>query len=114
MTTPMQLINELNMLSDDLDHATEDMINADYHATDAEQKYRMAYAKAFLEAQGTVQQKEQITVIATSTERYDMEIAKQILRASKANVDSIKSRIEVSRSLSALTRSEMALTSIIP
>jgi hypothetical protein len=110
----MQLIKELNMLSDDLDQATEDMINADFHATDAEQKYRIAYAKAFLEAQGTVSQKEQLTVIATSTERYDMEIAKQILRAAKANVDSVKNRIDVGRSLSALTRSEMALSSIIP
>ena len=113
MTNLMTIANDLNMLVTDLDRATIDMVEADAHATEAEHNYRVAYAKAFLEAQGTVQQKEQTTILATEPERWDMEVARQILRASKAQMDAVRTRIDVGRSLSAMTRSEMALGGFI-
>lgn len=109
MTDLLTIARDLNLLSSDLDQATEDLIEADAHAIEAEHAYKLAYAKAFMEASGAVAVKETVALLASERERWDAEVAKQVLRASKARLDGIRTRIEVARSLSAATRSEMAL-----
>jgi hypothetical protein len=109
MTSLSTIAEELHMLSADLDQATEALIEADAHAVEADQAHKMAYARAFLEATGPVVQKEQIAILATEQERWDVEVSKQILRAAKAKAEAVRTHIDVGRSLSAMTRSEMAL-----
>ena len=113
MTDLITIARDLSLLSADLDQATEDMIEADAHAVESEHDYKMAYAKAFMEASGAVAVRETIALIASEQERWDAEVAKQVLRAAKARLDGIRTRIDVARSLSATTRSEMALGGIL-
>ena len=113
MTNLITIAHDLSLLSADLDQATEDMIEADAHAIETEHAYKLAYAKAFLEASGAVALKETTALIASEQERWDAEVAKQVLRASKARLDGVRTRIDVARSLSAMTRSEMALGGLV-
>jgi hypothetical protein len=109
MTDLITIARDLSLLSADLDQATEDLIEADAHAVESEHSYKLAYARAFMEASGAVAVKETVALLASEQERWDAEIAKQVLRAAKARLDGVRTRIDVARSLSAMTRSEMAL-----
>lgn len=113
MTNLIAIARDLSLLAADLDQATEDMIEADMQAVEAEHAYKIAFAKAFIGASGAVTAKETVALLATEQERWESEVAKQVLRAAKTRLDGVRTRIDVARSLSAMTRSEMSLGSVI-
>jgi hypothetical protein len=109
MVDLISIARDLSLLSADLDQATQDMIEADVHVVETEHAYKVAYARAFMSASGAVASRETVALLETEKERWDSEVAKSVLRASKLQLDAVRTRIDVARSLSAMTRSEMAL-----
>jgi hypothetical protein len=108
---PLTMVaNDLNQLTLELQAAVDYMIEADADYVEAEHEYVVAKARAAQEATGTVMQKEAEIVLVTEKQRYAAFEAKQLLTASKARADVIRTRIDVARSLAALTRSEVSLS----
>jgi hypothetical protein len=108
---PLTIVaNDLNRLTTELQTAIDYMIEADADYVEAEHNYVIAKARATQEATGTVMQKEAEILLITEQERYLAMEAKQLLTAAKARADVIRTRIDVARSLAALTRSEISLS----
>lgn len=113
MLTPAQVAEHLSSLSRELDAAVENMIECDERATRAKGAYEVAFARATLKAHETegfttVAQREAQAKVDTEAERTEQDVSAALLRAAKAKVDVLRVRIDVGRTLSATTRSEMS------
>ena len=106
----------LAALSRDLDKATSDADTLDSRAVAARHAYEIAYSRAFLSAEGSMDVRKHKAVLETADARLNAEIADQVLRACRARIGTIRMQIETGRSLSAAVRAEISLagTGIAP
>jgi hypothetical protein len=106
----------LAALSRDLDKATSDADTLDSRAVTARHKFEIAYSRAFLSAEGSMDVRKHKAVLETADDRLNAEIADQVLRACRARIGTIKAQIETGRSLSSAVKAELSLagTGITP
>lgn len=113
MTMPLPSLNDVALrlagLSKDLDKATSDVDELDRKAVTARHAFEIAYSRAFLHAEGSMDIRKHKAVLETADERLAAEIADQVLRACRARIATIKIQIETGRSLSAAVRAEVSL-----
>ncbi|WHT20977.1 hypothetical protein N8J89_07900 [Crossiella sp. CA-258035] len=108
MTTPTthQVIARLSSLSRMLDVATEEYARLDEEWVRAKQAHQVGYARAFLRADGAMEARKQIAVLAVEGQWFAMEIAEQKVRAVRERIRTIRDQIEVGRSLNSAVRAE--------
>lgn len=100
---------QLARLARDLDACITTLDGADRDSVNAREDYTLAYARAFLAAQGAMDVRKQIAIEKTHAERLAAETADQIVRGLRRRIDSIKTRIDVGRSVGAAVRAEINL-----
>lgn len=96
-------------LSRDLDRQTNSAEELDRKAVLAKHAYEIAFSKAFLSGEGSVDARKHKAVIVTDALKLDAEIADQVLRACRARIGTIKVQIETGRSLSSAMKAEISL-----
>lgn len=101
---------QLGELGRSMDAVTEQLEIADKAAVGAREDYTMAYARAFLQAEGSAEARKQMALLATHQARLDQETADQMVRGLRRRLDSVRTRIDVGRTISATVRSEVSLS----
>ena len=100
------LITRLGELSRLLDKATADIAQLDEEAVRVKATYQVKFAEAFLKAEGAMDQRKQIAVLAAADENLAMEIAEAKHRACRERIRTLGVQIDVGRTMSAAVRSQ--------
>ncbi len=104
--TQMQSLERLAELSRLLDAATSEIAVLDEEAVRAKSAYEVAYARAFLDNQGSMDLRKQIAIYETRDENLLYEIAQQKVRACKERIRTLGVQIEVGRSLASAHKTQ--------
>lgn len=104
----IEVVKRLAELSKMLDDATDKMAEADEKAVHAKAKYEIAYAKTFLESNGSMDVRRQEAILACANERLDMEISESLVRAIKERINTLRSQISIGQSVSAAIRQQFS------
>ena len=114
MTSLVEIQAEMIRLSRLLDAGITELYNSSTTYAQAENTYRMAKAKAYLEAEGTVAERQALADLATSTERVVHRIADGMRKALTEAVRSRRQQISALQSLTAAHRAEAEYTRTRP
>lgn len=106
--TPNDVAANLAQLARDLDAVTKTLDLADRDAVNKREDYTLALSRAFLSAEGSVEQRKHEALTRTHAERLAAETADAIVRGLRRQVDTIKVRIDVGRSVGSALRAELA------
>lgn len=105
--TPNDVALQLSRLARQLDELVGHIDAAERHAVTARESYTMAYANAFLNAEGSIEARKHIATRNTHSERLAAEAAEQVVKGIRRQIDSVKLRVDVGRSLGAALRAEL-------
>ena len=106
MLTLTELYDEMLRLSRQLNAAIDHMTTAAHDHAEADNQYRMARAKAWLNADGTVGARNATADLATGKERYEARLADGMRQAGLEAVRSRRQQISALQSLSGAFRAE--------
>lgn len=112
--SPLDVARYLGAYSRELDQARQESSRLGEEYAQAKAGYRVAYARAYLSAVGTIKDRENKAVLETQDELLNLEILEQRLKAARERVDVLETQIRVGQSISALLRSEMGLAGFAP
>lgn len=107
--TPNGIAVQLGQLARDLDDVTKALNSADRESVARREDYTLAYARAFLTAEGAMEARKQIAIEQTTVERLAAETADQVVRGLRRQVDTLRIRIDVGRSVGTAMRAELTL-----
>lgn len=105
--TPNDVALALAKLGRDLDAAVHALDGADREAVTRRENYTLAYAKAFLTAEGPMDVRKHQATVDSHAERLAAETAEQVVRGLRRQVESIKVRIDVGRSVGSAVKAEL-------
>lgn len=104
-----QVALRLGALARELDATVTALESADREAAQKRIAFDLAFSRAFVREQGSVDQRKHLAVIATEHERTAAEVADAVVRHLRRKLDAIKTNIDVGRSYGAAVRAEIAL-----
>lgn len=107
--TSTEVAAQLAKLSRQLDELVQDIGRAEIDAVNLREDFTLALAKAFLRAEGPMDVRKHLAVEATHPQRLAAELADATVRGLRRQIDSVRVRIDVGRSVGAAVRSEMGL-----
>jgi len=107
--TAHQVAENLQKLALKLDELVDQIDQAEKAAVNAREDYTMAYAKEFLAADGSMDVRRYKATEATHAERIAAELAEQTVKGLRRQIESVRMRIDVGRSLGAAIRAEAGL-----
>ena len=107
--TPHGIAVNLVQLSHDLDDLVAEYRGLGEESANAKRDAEVAYAKAYMTAEGTVEERRQAAIEAAVEARYRADLAERKVAACREAIRAVHARIEVGRTLSATTRDEMRL-----
>ena len=102
----IEVVKRLSELSRILDAATDEIARADEVAVRAKQAFEVAYARAFLNCEGSIDHRKHEATIRTQAERLEYELAFQKHRAVKERINTIRSQLSIGQTLSAAIRNQ--------
>lgn len=117
MTAPAtanEVAAQLAELARELERATTELNRLDDAAVRAKSRYEVAYARAFLTAEGAMDVRKQQAVLDVADQRLAAEVAEQQVRATKEHIRTLRDRLDVGRSLGAALRSQMIADGSMP
>jgi hypothetical protein len=108
MNTPTtnDVVLTLAQLGRDLDAKQNEISRLDEEAVRARARFEVAFARAFIAAQGAEGLRKQTAVLDTEAAKLDAEIADQKLRAARESIRVLRDRLDIGRSLNSAIRSE--------
>lgn len=101
MTT---VLDQLQSISRDLDAAIRDLSRLEQESAEAESAYRVAKAKAYMQAGGAVQAREAQAVIATEIQLITRDKSAALVRIQREHIRALHARIDVGRTIVATER----------
>lgn len=104
--TQAQALERLAELSRMLDAATTEIAVLDEEAVRAKAAFEVAYARAFLDAMGSMDVRKQISIYETQAESLACELALMKVRACKERIRTLGVQIEVGRSIASATKTQ--------
>lgn len=107
--TPTQIAQNLINLGRELNVLVADYRDLGIAAAEAKREAEIAYSRAYMQAEGTVEDRKQTAIGGTADIRYVSDLAERRLAACKEAIKALHVRIDVGRTLSATTRDEMKL-----
>jgi hypothetical protein len=103
-----EVVKRLSELSRMLDAATDEIAVSDDKAVKAKGSYEVAYARSFLQSNGSMDVRRQEAILACADLRLAMEIAEAEVRAIKERINTLRSQISIGQSLSAAIRQQFS------
>lgn len=107
--TPNAVAQQLAKLARELDDLVAAIDDAEKVAVNAREDYTLMFAKAYLSSEGSIEARKHLATIGTHDARLAAELGEQHVKAIRRQIDSVRIRIDVGRSLGAALRSEIAL-----
>lgn len=107
--TPNEISAFLIQLGRTLDGLVREYRDLGDAAAEAKRDAELAYARAYLETEGTVEERRQAAVVETSDARYMADLMDRKVAGCREAIRAVHARIEVGRTLSATTRDEAKL-----
>jgi hypothetical protein len=107
--TPNAVAQQLANLARQLDDLVDAIDDAEKRAVHAREDYTMHLAKSFLSAEGSMDIRKHLSTEQTHDTRLAAELAEQHVKAIRRQIESIRIRIDVGRSLGAALRAEASL-----
>jgi hypothetical protein len=104
--TPADIINTLSKISKEIDETTAVIAELDEAAVRARQAYKVAYARAFLTTEGSMDVRKYTAELECADLTLTSELADQEHRAAVSSIRALRDRLEVGRSLGPLVRLE--------
>jgi phage shock protein A len=101
-----QALERLAELSRMLDNATTEVAELDENAVRAKAAYEVAWARAFINAAGSMDLRKQIATYETQEENLTTELAAMKYRACKERIRTLNTQIEVGRSLASAQKTQ--------
>lgn len=108
--TAVDVAQHLLGLSRELLRITDELNAKDLEATELAEDAKVAEARAFLTAEGPVDQRKAQSVVDTHDSRLAARLAEAETRALQRTVRTLERRIDVGRTHGATVRAEVALT----
>ncbi|WP_328439176.1 hypothetical protein [Nocardia puris] len=105
-----EVVLALAKLARQLDEATRALNEADVAAVNAREAAKLAEAKAFLAAEGSVEARKNTALVETHEVRLAAEVAEAGVRGLQRTIRTLQTRIDVGRTYGATIRSEIALS----
>lgn len=112
MTAPLtssDIALQLAKLARQLDELVQEIGRAEVAAVNAREDHTLALSKAFLRAEGAMDIRKHVSIEATHEQRLAAELAEATVRGLRRQIDSVKVRIDVGRSVGAAMRAEVSL-----
>lgn len=106
MTEMLTIIKQLGQLSRDLDDGVNKMADLEFIAVEAEGDFKVAFAHAFKDAVGSIEDRKQLALIATDQLWRIHGKASAAVRLQKEH---LHARIDVGRTIQSTARAEMQL-----
>lgn len=107
--TAQQVSAQLAKLSLELDALVTQIGEAEAAAVNRREDFTLAHAKAFLVADGPMDVRKYTAIEKTHRERVEAELAEAEVRGLRRQIDSVRIRIDIGRSLGAAIRAETSL-----
>ncbi len=107
--TATEVALNLARLARDLDQTVRALESADRESTEKRAAFDLAFSRAFIGAQGSVDQRKHLAVVEVHRQRLEADVADAVVRHLRRQIDAIKTRIDVGRSYGAAVRAELAL-----
>jgi len=107
--TPNEIASHLIQLSGALDELVTEYRGLGDAAPEAKKKAEVAYAEAYMRAEGTVEERRQFAILVAADERFAADLAERKVSGCREAIRAVHARIDVGRTLSATTRDEMKL-----
>lgn len=107
--TANSVASQLARLALQLDDLVKEIGQAEIAAVNAREDFTLAHSKAFLRAEGPMDVRKHLAIEATHVERLAAETAEAVVRGLRRQIDTVRVRIDVGRSVGAAVRSEISL-----
>lgn len=107
--TPNKIAKTLMELARELDTAVQQLEYADRDLTEKRGAADLAFSRAFLAAEGSMDVRKHMAVVQTHQQRMDADVADALVRHLRRRIDVLKVRVDTGRSLGAAVRAEIAL-----
>lgn len=102
------IVLELSRIGRELDALSTEIARLDQRCVAAWSEHRKAYAREYINGQGSIEDRKQHAVLAVEDQRVAAEAADQIHRAARERIRVLRDRLEIGRSLNAARRAEFA------
>lgn len=109
MNATLTVVRQLGELSRNLDDAVKTLGELEQTAVEAEGDYKVAFARAFREASGSVEDRKQAAVESTDDLWRVYGKAAAAVRLQREHIKALHARIDVGRTIQSTARAEMAL-----
>lgn len=110
--TPNQVAKNLAELARELDRTIRAMEHAERDAVEKRGAFDLAYSRAFLAAEGSMDLRKHQAVLTTHDKRMAADVADALVRHLRRQVDAVKVRVEVGRSVNSAIKTEMNLAGL--
>jgi hypothetical protein len=119
VVTPQQIEARLYALSKEVDEGHENLVQAEqaFHQMTAEYEVAMARSRISMASKSsptgknyTVGEREDMAIIENSEQHFMIATVEAQVKAARANVQRLKTQVEIARSMSASVRSSMDLS----
>lgn len=107
--TPATIVATLSNISKEIEKKASEIEFLDAKATKEKANYRIEYARAFLNAEGSMDIRRYYADSVTQDAFFSMEMADQVLRSAREAMRVLRDRLEIGRSLSAIMRMEWSV-----
>lgn len=107
--TPNEIAAFLIQLGRSLDALVKEYRDLGDAAAEAKRDAELAYAREYMRAEGTVEDRKQAAIEATADVRYVAELTERKVAGCREAIRAVHARIEIGRTLSATTRDEAKL-----
>lgn len=107
--TPAKVADQLSALSRQLDELVRTIGAKEREAVNRREDFTLAHSRAFLAAEGPMDVRKHVAIEATHVERLAAELAEAEVRGLRRQIESVKLRVDVGRSLGAALRAEVSL-----
>lgn len=104
-----EIATQLAERARELDKIVSDIADAERVAIHRREDYTLAYAQAFLTADGAMDIRRHKATQETHEARLNAELAEQLVKGLRRQIESVRTRIDVGRSLGAAVRAEVGL-----
>lgn len=98
------LLSQLATLSRDLDNAINGLAALEEQSAEADAAYKVAKARAYLRAEGTMPQREHQSNIECDTQYLEKERTAALVRVQRERIKALHTRIDVGRTMAATDR----------
>ncbi len=112
MTAPLtsnDIALQLAALARQFDALVREIGQAEIAAVNAREDATLGLSRAFLSAEGPMDIRKHTSIVETHVVRLAAETAEAVVRGLRRQIDSVRVRIDVGRSVGAATRAEMGL-----